>query len=281
MGFLGTLGDIQNGIANIAGGNQNQVAKYQENGFITANLPAGDDNSLPQSAYKPGRDPRPALFRRDLIKWFVPEMGIISMYINPQSIAYNYRKVVGPPERTKGGYLVNYWGEELPTLSISGSTGSSGIEGINVLHQIYRSEQYTFDPVALSLAADSTLSGLGDLMSGATSALGGVGGGIVSNLGSSVFGINSLTKTLMPRNPPTLSSLALGIEMYYSGIVYRGFFTNMEVNEEASNMGIFRYTIGFTVTQTRGYRLNQFAHQRDPLSGPSNNGLKSNLSYRY
>ncbi len=286
MGLLKDLGAASRGLSNVAGGGiqgTGQTRPYQDDGFVAVNMPAGDNNSLPQTSIKPGRPTKPTLYRRDLIKWFVPEVGIVNMYINPQSMRISYKKAVSEPERTKGGYIVSYWGEDLPRISIQGHTGSSGIEGINVLHQIYRSEQYTFDPIALSMAADASLSGLGDLVSKTGNIIGGAGGGLVASAANSVFGMNPLTQTLMPRNPPTLSALALGIEMYYSGIVYRGYFTNMEVDESVDKMGIFNYNISFVATQTRGYRLNQFAFSRDPSSGPSDNSTTSGvpLSYKY
>ena len=58
------------------------------------------------------------------------------MYINPQQMNIDEKKVI-KQQRTKGGYIIQYWGEELTTLNISGTTGSAGVEGINVLYEIY------------------------------------------------------------------------------------------------------------------------------------------------
>jgi hypothetical protein len=60
---------------------------------------------------------------RNIAYWFVPEVGVVNMYINPQSMAYNLKKLI-TPERTKGGYIVQYWGEELTTLNLRGHTGA-------------------------------------------------------------------------------------------------------------------------------------------------------------
>jgi len=62
------------------------------------------------------------------------------MYINPQNLQFTSRKEINRV-RTKGGYLAQYWGEDLDAINISGTTGDSGIEGINVLRDMYRSEQ--------------------------------------------------------------------------------------------------------------------------------------------
>ena len=89
-----------------------------------------------------------SFLQRRMLKWLVPERGIIEMYINPQSIAIRNAKNI-KSERTKGGFVVQYWGEELTSIDISGHTGTSGIEGINVLSDIYRGEQLAFDIIAL------------------------------------------------------------------------------------------------------------------------------------
>jgi hypothetical protein len=74
--------------------------------------------------------------RRSLVLWELPHIGgldrYLEMYINPQSIRSSQRKSI-QSKKTKGGFLVQYWGEELETLGISGSTGDSGIEGLKVI----------------------------------------------------------------------------------------------------------------------------------------------------
>jgi len=82
---------------------------------------------------------------RQLIMWEVPHLGsdhFIQMYVNPQNIAINSVKDISEV-RTKGGYFLQYWGEKLDEIQINGNTGSSGIEGINALRDVYRSEQLT------------------------------------------------------------------------------------------------------------------------------------------
>lgn len=65
--------------------------------------------------------------RRNIITWFVPEFGLARMYVNPSNIVYSHKKLI-EKTRTKGGFTLQYWGEDLTELSISGTTGSSGIE---------------------------------------------------------------------------------------------------------------------------------------------------------
>ena len=245
----------------------NQQRSFEKDGFIVPPTPSPSGDGLPSSKIKPQQKSKTS---RHIIHWFVPEVGVINMYINPQSINYNFKKLI-TPERTKGGYVVQYWGEELPTLNLRGTTGSSGVEGLNVLYEIYRAEQINFDPIGLTIASDSVVSGLGDTINGFGEAIGGLGGDLFSGAVGGILGTDPKTQSLLPRNPPTLSSLAFSVEMYYNGWVFRGFFTSMSWTESVDRMGMFDYDIQFTVTQRRGYRTNFLPHHRSATSGASNN----------
>lgn len=268
MGLLGGVGDVLGTALETAlTGNNNSARNFEQEGFIVPPIPTPSGEGLPSSKTKSQQH---AKVRRHIIHWFVPEVGIINMYINPQSIDYNFKKLI-TPERTKGGYVIQYWGEELPTLNLRGITGSSGVEGLNVLYEIYRAEQINFDPIGLTIASDSMVSGLADSISSIGSATHGIGNDAFSSISNGILGLNPLTQSILPRNPPTLGSLAFGVEMYYNGWVFRGFFTSMSWTESVDKMGMFDYSLQFTVTQRRGYRTNSFAHQRSATSGPSNN----------
>ena len=145
MAFLDDLDTAIDGLGNtisfLNGGDKPR--DFEQNGFIVPPVPAGDGHGLPSRKIQ---SLRPATEKRSMVHWFVPEFGIVKMYVNPASIDYRYSKNINQ-ERTKGGYNLQYWGEELTTLAIRGTTGSSGIEGINVLEEIYRAEQYAFDAV--------------------------------------------------------------------------------------------------------------------------------------
>ena len=198
-------------------------------------------------------------YKRRMMKWLAPERGIIDMYINPQDIKIAHSKII-KPERTKGGFVVQYWGEELIDLSISGHTGTSGIEGINVLYDIYRGEQVAFDVVALEeytkyVNEDQSIinmvSGLGDVMN-ALYALG-----------------DASTTSGLFIPPPTLAYYALSVELYWQGEIYRGFFTNFSVTETVNKLGLFDYSITFKATQRRGIRRNFLPWHKTPSAGPS------------
>ncbi len=87
---------------------------------------------------------------RKLIQWNVPNKGLVEMYINPQSLTIVERKLT-KETRTKGGYVIQYWGEALPEIDINGTTGSGGVEGINVLRDVYRQEQVGFNDIVSQL----------------------------------------------------------------------------------------------------------------------------------
>jgi len=111
-------------------------------------------NSLGRAASAEKRVKADDLFKgRRLIVWEIPfvapqegspvddnERRFVQMYINPQNLQVNSRKLISET-RTKGGYITQYWGEELEGMNLQGTTGDAGIEGINVLRDIYRSEQ--------------------------------------------------------------------------------------------------------------------------------------------
>ncbi len=262
----------------------NVVVAPNLGGFSAPPTPAGAANTLPSSNVVSLRS---ASVVRNLISWFVPEYGIVQMYVNPNSIDYQHAKLINM-ERTKGGYTLQYWGEELTKLTLSGTTGSSGIEGINVLYETYRAEQLAFDAIGQSLVAINAanganaqiLGGIGGAISLATGSAvaggltGSVGGLIGAGIAMGVFG-SSTFSSLAPRNITSLATLAFGVEMYYAGWVYRGFFKDMTVRESAEHLGTIEYTINFITTQRRGYRLNTLPWQRSAIDGGSYNDLSA------
>jgi hypothetical protein len=218
--------------------------------------------------------------KRSVVNWFVPEFGVVAMYVSPESIQYNNKKIISK-QLTKGGYLIQYWGEDLTEIDMRGTTGSSGVEGLNLLHEVYRAEQLSFDAVGLNLATAQTSSGLSSILGDAGSALSGAGtggsstsvlGSIGSAIGGGILDADATFGGALPQNTTTLVSMALGVEMYFNGWVFRGYFTSMNWTESTNFVGGFDYTIHFVVTQRRGYRTNNMPWQRTPTLGPSNNG---------
>ena len=216
-----------------------------------------------------------AQINRNIITWFVPQYGTVQMFINPQNITYNHKKKI-TSERTKGGFTLQYWGEELDILNISGTTGSSGIEGINMLYEIYRAEQYAFDTVGITLAANNAAA---DVSNGLSQGIGGALGQTIGQTNLSapsaggllggILGLDSPNTMLSLNNIPTLSALAFSVQMFYNGWAYQGYFNNMTVTEKADNF-LLEYSMEFVVTQRSGYRTNYFPWHNSPVGGASN-----------
>lgn len=258
--------------------NQNSADQFKSDGFLIPATFSADGNGLPSSkveSYKKSQ------LKRNIMTWFIPEFGIVKMYVNPSRIQTSHKKLISR-DRTKGGFTLQYWGEDLDVLSISGTTGGAGVEGINVLYEIYRAEQYAFDSVGLTLAANNASADIANnLVTGIGGALGGFINGLFGGdansasaaaLGGSllggVLGLDSPNNTLSAKNVPSLAQLAFTVEMYYNGLVYRGFFENMNVTESADNF-LMQYDINFVVTQRRGYRVNRFPWEKSAKDGPS------------
>lgn len=251
---------------------QQQISSFESNGFLVGSAPAANGNGLPFTQITPNVQGQ---ITRNIITWFVPEFGTVKMFVNPQNISYQHKKLI-TKEKTKGGFTLQYWGEDLSTLVISGTTGSAGVEGINMLYEVYRAEQFAFDAVGLTLAANNAAADLaGNLVQGIGGALGGaLGGGSLTSQAAGagilggILGMDSPNNTLSPRNLPSLASLAFAVEMYYNGWVYRGYFQDMTMTEKADNF-LWDYTMNFVVTQRRGYRTNYFPWSQNGNTGPS------------
>lgn len=232
-----------------------------------SNAPILSGTSAVQAQVPPNRG---AVSTRNMIRWFVPEIGVIEMYINPQNITYQEKKHI-TEQRTKGGYLVQYWGEELQQISIDGTTGTSGIEGINVLRDIYRNEQLVYEPYALARATErekelDTLSIFDDFS---------------NNFLNMVDNATKTGSPVISKERPSLASLALSVEMYYGGWIYRGYFKDFRVTERADRLGLFDYTMTFMATQRRGIRLNFLGWHRSATHGPSNSDPEFGRPYSY
>lgn len=217
---------------------------------------------------------RVAQSTKNVMKWMVPEGPIIEMYLNPQNVRINQKKGI-TRQRTKGGYVAQYWGPELQELSISGTTGTSGIEGINVLEDIYLNEQLAFDPYAISLTAKKQQNSFDANIFGSNSALA-TGADFVTSL----FGSTS-NNSPADFKAPSLASLAFTVEMYWSGVVYRGWFESFSVTEAANELGLFNYDISFTATQKRGFRQNFLAWHRSATSGHVNSNPQLGTPYSF
>lgn len=226
---------------------------------------------------------------RKLIQWNVPNQGLVEMYINPQSLSINEKKLT-KETRTKGGYVIQYWGEALPEITIAGTTGSGGIEGINVLRDIYRQEQVGFTKIVSQLNQgflnnlfQTTLGAIQSLSNSplanpVTSTINSLTNptqffsDVVTTVGNVANVFDAIGRTISTDQQllPTLAALATSVELWYDGVIYRGFFREFTVEERAEEVGLFKYTIKFAVTRRTGVRLNSYPWQRSVNYGPAN-----------
>jgi len=279
--------------------------------FLPLEMEAFVGNSSPYSSATPstqeeaGAGPRgvePQLpLHRDLgpkypdLKGYTAEGGVTNvswdrrqLYMNPQSFNLRDQKLM-QKTLTKGGYVVQYWGEELTTIDVQGTTGSAGIEGINILKDIYRHEQLHYRTVlakrqreiaavAAAAQADAEAQIYEDNVGGALLGFADTltGGGVSKSVKGVSNSIDILFGTSLGdgqggtggafRTVPTLAAFATNIDMYYQGEFFRGYFTNFAVTESASEPGHFSYSFQFVVTRRSGKRENFMPWHRNPVS---------------
>lgn len=227
----------------------------------------------------------------------------VKMYVNPESVTITDGKMINET-LTKGGYVIQYWGEKNTTIGFNGTTGSSGIEGINILNKVYRHEQYEFENLIksrVSAAKDrikasvvENAAKLNQIQSGPQLSL--VPNALSDGLETimDVFSGNKGSVDDRQWEPistrESLGSLATTIEMHYDGLIYQGYFTSFSFTETAQSPGIFNYTTNFTVLRKEGIRSNYMPWHRSPYdsngsprpaSAPKESYVTWNLTFPY
>lgn len=210
--------------------------------------------------------PRPAAYARKMLTWRTPNLGYIQMYINPQQLNIKEKKIV-TPVRTKGGFIIQYAGEDLIDISIRGTTGSGGMEGINILRAVYRSEHESFTGMAQALETTLASAQIFSLFKGTNAQ----GAAQIQDAGTLL--LEQATKeaifNVFDQPFPTLASLAASVELFFQGMLYKGFFNSFSVEESAESPGIFNYDISFTAYSRQGTRRNFMPWHRQPYN-PAN-----------
>lgn len=247
-------------------------------------------------------------FNRKTIKFLVPRdllatktydssgRDIIPLYINPQSLNVNESKII-TENLTKGGYMVQYWGERIIEIQASGTTGSGGAEAIEILRDIYRYEQLRFKQLMLERVneinnvsstellesssdisfGDGLVSALDVLTNGTVSQLVDGVKGTVETIVDAFEGVNSNRKVRVELIP-TIAAFAVSIDMYFQGERYRGFFTSFQRSETANELGHFTYTFNFKAIKKFGRRKNFMPWHRSPR-GSDGEPIQSRLHW--
>lgn len=258
------------------------------------------------------------MFTRETIKFLIPtsmlsltsnstaDREVIPLYINPQNIQISYSKNISETQ-TIGGYIIQYWGDKITKLTIAGTTGSGGIEAINILHNIYKSEQTQFKKVLLQRQRDLAFK-IQEEQSAAQNAATGTSlsaldqvlfNGAFSNLANGVsetmdffrdaIAGNDVSKSSPVRLLPTLSAFAVSLDMHYQGKVYRGYVESMSVTENAQSPGHFDYSIQYSSLKEFGERKNFMPWHTNPRDSSGNpkkkptvgSSLGDNLSFPF
>ncbi len=232
------------------------------------------------------------MFKRETIKFLVPtnmtsitsnSLGnrkIIPLYINPNSIQTTYAKNISETQ-TIGGFIIQYWGDRVTTMSINGTTGSGGIEAINILYEVYKSEQTSFRNILMKRnrdlqteikkaqdEANQNVSGLQALdqvlFDGAFTEIANGVSETMDYFKSAITGEDIERKNEPVELMPTLSALAVSLEMHYQGRINRGYIESMTVTENASAPGHFDYAIQFKSLKEYGERKNFMPWHTNP-----------------
>lgn len=209
---------------------------------------------------------------------------VVPMYINPQGITIRENKIINK-QLTKGGYVIQYWGEELPVMAVNGTTGSGGIEAIHILRDVYRNEQIRMKEQLLTKLenkASSAVRTLNDTsefeeaanfwnnLANGTSVAASTGqflDGAKSVVQSFAQIIDNTAEETINRVllRPTLAAYAVSMDVYFQGERFRGYFTTFTLNERAQSPGLFDYSFSFTITKRIGKRSNFMPWHRTPL----------------
>jgi hypothetical protein len=233
------------------------------------------------------------MFKRETIKFLIPtnmssiltnsvgDRKVVPLYINPSNIQTSYSKNISETQ-TIGGFIIQYWGDRITTMTIGGTTGSGGIDAINVLYDVYKSEQTSFRNMMIVRSQqlkNSIRDSLGETEDTNALALQALDqvlfDGAFSEISNGVsetmdFFKKSITGEQLSEqnNPlqlmPTLSAFAVSLEMHFQGKISRGYIESMSVTEEGANPGHFNYTIQFKCLKEYGERSNFMPWHTNP-----------------
>lgn len=212
---------------------------------------------------------------------------LIPCYISPQEFNVDESKLI-TETFTKGGYFVEYWGEELPTITARGTTGSGGIEAIEILRAIYRNEQIQMEEVlrnrarnaadssatvfqdgASATAQQGVISALDSLFENGFSEILNGSQSVIDQIGS-IFEESVEENTNPTTLMPSLGAFAVSVDLYLQGFKYRGYFKDFRVTESGEGPGLFDYNFTFKVLRRTGQRKNFMPWHRNPYDSNGN-----------
>jgi hypothetical protein len=138
------------------------------------------------------------------------------MYINPESFGKSYDFIVSDGNRTRDGYMVEFWGEQLPKITASGSVGAFYID--------------------------------------AKDRFGNPAGGLAVNARKGSFAYQQFLSLFQAYrnngyifNSDSRISLVGSIALFYDGVIYTGSFDSFVITHSSDQPFSLRYTFSFTV----------------------------------
>lgn len=211
------------------------------------------------------------------------DRDVVPFYINPQDITISDSKIISS-QQTKGGFMTQYWGEELSKIRISGVTGSGGIEAINILRDVYRHEQVFFSRELVerkrkfqNLAEESLLNASTSVSAADVIASSDITGltreiitagesfsDLIENGGfTGLFSVQAQDRDILTI-AASPAAYAMSIDLVFQGEKFRGYFSNFSMSERADSAGHFNYDMDFVVLRRAGKRKNFMPWHRRP-----------------
>lgn len=160
------------------------------------------------------------------------------MNINPQNLDTSYTPLINET-RTLGGFVEEFWGEDLTTISASGFTSMFFDEKKGMTNEFEKTEAIVGAKTTKQLSGFLALVNLYK-MNGKFYANG------VNDLKDPDSNLNAYKS-----NPNKIYKMG-SVYMYYSGISYKGFFETFEFKEQAEKPFFFEYSFSFKVLKTFG-----------------------------
>jgi hypothetical protein len=212
--------------------------------------------------------------------------SVVPLYINPDTFKVTEQKQI-TNTMTKGGYIIQYWGEQLSTIQVSGTTGSGGIEAINILRDVYRNEIIQFNNILRERSSNqqqefiTAFGSAGNLnrrqqfWSGLVNSFDNLTQNGITNIKtgtqSVIEEIVEVASGVAEQNPtnvdliPTPGAYATCLILYWHGEKFQGYFTDFNVDESSQSPGHFSYNFSFTVLKRSGTRSNFMPWHRKPV----------------
>ena len=149
----------------------------------------------------------------------IRDLPSIVMLVNPNNMTRAYNHIISSGDRTRTGYVVEHWGEQLPTISLAGNTG-----GFYLVNRNGGGGLTTFQE-----------------------------GSAAYQQFMSLFQIYRSNAYL--RNEDSTIGLVGAVEIFYDGKIYTGSFNAFNFSEDEGKPFSIDYSLEFTVRYEQDIRV--------------------------